>query len=59
MDEAEYICPSCGEPIVTPVDVSMGREQEYTEDCPVCCHPVTLKVTVTRPDDIRVDAEHE
>ncbi|MEW4527616.1 CPXCG motif-containing cysteine-rich protein [Maioricimonas sp. JC845] len=59
MDEAEYICPSCGEPIVIPIDVSIGVVQEYTEDCPVCCHPVSLRITCRTPDDIHVDAEHE
>ncbi len=38
-DEAAYICPSCGEQIVIPLDRSGGDEQEYVEDCPVCCNP--------------------
>ncbi len=36
-DEAEYICGSCGETIVIPVDFSSGQRQKYVEDCPVCC----------------------
>jgi hypothetical protein len=31
-----YICDSCGEEIVIPVDLSAGESQEYVEDCPVC-----------------------
>src|SRR5688572_18621677 len=32
MDEATYICDSCGEEIVIPLDVSEGVSQEYVED---------------------------
>ncbi len=42
--EASYICDSCGEEIVIPVDRSAGRSQEYVEDCPVCCCPNVLQV---------------
>jgi hypothetical protein len=38
-DEACYTCDACGENIVIPIDGSAGREQEYVEDCPVCCWP--------------------
>ena len=38
-DEASYVCPTCGEQIVIPLDPSGGREQQYVEDCPVCCNP--------------------
>jgi hypothetical protein len=38
-DEGSYICPSCGEQIVIPLDPTGGKDQEYVEDCPVCCNP--------------------
>jgi len=38
-DEGSYVCPSCGERIVIPLDPSGGAEQHYVEDCPVCCNP--------------------
>ena len=38
-DEASYICPTCGERIVIPIDPTAGADQTYTEDCPVCCNP--------------------
>jgi hypothetical protein len=28
-DEASYVCDSCGEEIVVPIDLSAGTEQEY------------------------------
>ena len=43
-DEGSYVCPSCGEQIVIPLDRSGGDEQRYVEDCPVCCHPNVIQV---------------
>ena len=43
-DEGLYICPACGEEIVIPLDPTGGRDQEYVEDCPVCCHPNVIHV---------------
>jgi hypothetical protein len=31
-DEASYVCDSCGEEIVVPIDLSAGTSQEYVED---------------------------
>ena len=42
--EAAYICNSCGEEIVVPLDYSEGQRQEYVEDCPVCCNPNVIFV---------------
>ncbi len=58
-DEATYICDSCGEEIVIPIDPSAGARQQYVEDCPVCCHPNVLSVEVDESGDIRVWSEHE
>ncbi|MCA9237066.1 MAG: CPXCG motif-containing cysteine-rich protein [Planctomycetales bacterium] len=44
--EAVYVCDHCGEEIVVPIDLSAGEEQSYVEDCPVCCSPNVLHVTV-------------
>lgn len=58
-DDGRYVCPSCGEEVVVPVDASAGDEQEYVEDCPVCCAPVLLSVRVAADGEIRVDARCE
>lgn len=55
--EAEVVCPHCGETVVMGLDPGSGSEQEYVEDCPVCCHPWQVRV---RYDDtgvavVRVD----
>ena len=44
-DEGAYTCPSCGERIVIPLDSSAGDEQQYVEDCQVCCKPNILHVS--------------
>jgi hypothetical protein len=43
-DEGSYVCPTCGEQIEIPLDRSGGAEQEYVEDCPVCCNPNVIHV---------------
>jgi DNA-directed RNA polymerase subunit RPC12/RpoP len=58
-DEASYTCTSCGEEIVLPIDLSAGSEQEYVEDCPVCCHPNLIHVEVHSKGDVKVWVEDE
>lgn len=57
--EARYTCPSCGEEIVVPIDVPAGSEQEYVEDCPVCCSPNLLHVEVDEDGAVSLDARPE
>jgi hypothetical protein len=58
-DEGAYVCPSCGERIVIPVDLSGGEEQKYVEDCPVCCNPNVIHVELFEDQTPRVWAEGE
>jgi hypothetical protein len=37
-------CPYCGESIEILIDCSIA-EQEYIEDCAVCCRPINLIVS--------------
>jgi DNA replicative helicase MCM subunit Mcm2 (Cdc46/Mcm family) len=57
--DAVYVCDACGEEIVVPVDPSAGEEQEYVEDCPVCCRPNVIHVELDREGNVRVWAERE
>ena len=57
-NEASYICDSCGEEIVIPLDPSAGSHQQYVEDCPVCCNPNVVHVEFN-DDDARIRAEPE
>ena len=60
LDEASYVCPTCGERIVIPLDPSQGDVQEYGEDCPVCCHPNVIHIEFgPSGDEPRVWAEAE
>src|SRR3546814_19901218 len=38
-------CPYCGEPIELFVDGSAG-DQQYIEDCQVCCRPIVVTVAL-------------
>jgi hypothetical protein len=57
--EASYICGACGEEIVVPVDLSQGAEQEYVEDCPVCCRANVIRVEVDPDGEVSVWAQLE
>lgn len=57
--EGTYICDSCGEEIVIPLDPAAGRNQEYVEDCPVCCNPNLIHVEWDADDQPRVWSEPE
>ncbi len=48
-------CPYCGEPISVLVDNSLP-EQQYVEDCQVCCRPMVLHVMVDADGDAAVSA---
>lgn len=57
--DATYICDSCGEEIVVPIDLTGGEHQDYVEDCPVCCNPNVIHVDVDHDGDVRVWSEAE
>jgi len=57
--EATYVCDSCGEEIVVPIDISAGAHQDYVEDCPVCCHPMRLHVDIDADGGAHIDGAHE
>ena len=57
--EASYVCSACGEEIVVPIDLSAGEEQEYVEDCPVCCRPHRLRVEEDASGRVTLQAEAE
>ena len=50
-------CPYCGETIELIVDCSI-EEQNYIEDCEVCCRPINLFVSVYE-NKVSIAAKHE
>ncbi len=58
-DQSMYVCNSCGEQIVIPLDLSAGTTQEYVEDCPVCCHPNIIHIEIDRKGEPQLWSEPE
>jgi hypothetical protein len=58
-EEGSYFCDSCGEEIVVPIDLSAGHEQTYVEDCPVCCRPMVIHVSVDEGGEVSLWGESE
>jgi len=56
--ETHISCPYCGESISILVDDSLP-EQNYVEDCQVCCRPIVLDVAVDLEGDVTVSARCE
>ena len=44
LTEQAIQCPFCGEPITILIDASAG-DQDYIEDCQVCCRPIQVSLT--------------
>ncbi len=51
-------CPYCGESIELVIDTSIDQQQ-YIEDCQVCCRPITVNVSIVEPDQIMVNTTAE
>ena len=55
-----YHCAVCGEPNETFVDESAGSEQEYIEDCRVCCRPNVLRIIIDEETkQVKISSEFE
>ncbi len=55
--EADVLCPWCSERTAITLDPGSGPDQEYEEDCPVCCRPWHLHVRYRHDGGADVDAE--
>ncbi|MCJ7557644.1 MAG: CPXCG motif-containing cysteine-rich protein [Gammaproteobacteria bacterium] len=51
-------CPYCGEIIEILIDCSESQ-QDYIEDCQVCCRPIVFNVTVDQEGEPYVAVSHE
>ena len=43
LEEHQIDCPNCGETVEIVLDRSI-IQQQYTEDCFVCCKPIVIKI---------------
>ena len=55
--EAEVKCPYCGETVEIALDPGGGAEQEYVEDCQVCCRPWLVRVNYNASGGAEVEVE--
>lgn len=44
-------CPYCNESYSSQIDISAG-EQEYVEDCYICCRPVVFRTILDQNGDL-------
>ncbi len=51
-------CPYCAAPIELVIDCSTP-DQEYVEDCEVCCRPIIIRATVDANGQVDVDTHQE
>jgi len=59
-NSAEFFCAYCGEPNTTFVDLSVGGNQRYVEDCQVCCRPNILYISIDEESlEIEIHTEYE
>jgi len=60
LQEQSISCPYCGEMIEVLIDPE-DSDQEYIEDCQVCCRPISFNITVQNDGElvIHVRAENE
>lgn len=60
LEEPEKItCPYCGETVSVIVDYSAG-EQQYYEDCPVCCRSILITIGFDEHGELsQIDARSE
>lgn len=56
--EKTISCPYCAEPQTVLIDPSVA-EQEYIEDCQICCRPIRFLVDVWSDDDASVQVQDE
>jgi Cysteine-rich CPXCG len=55
-----YACPHCGETVDTSPDLGGGEEQDYVEDCTVCCRPNQIHASYDADEGtFSVEAEAE
>ncbi len=58
LEARDVQCPYCGESIEVLIDCSV-QQQEYIEDCQVCCRPIEFNVIVDHEGHPSVLVSHE
>jgi hypothetical protein len=58
IESAQIQCPCCWETIELDLDLSAGSAT-YTEDCPVCCRPMKVRLRMDEELGYTVEVEAE
>jgi hypothetical protein len=58
LSEQSVGCPYCGETIFVLIDDSLPQ-QNYVEDCQVCCRPIVFDVTIDAGGEMLVSVRSE
>ncbi|WP_426431150.1 CPXCG motif-containing cysteine-rich protein [Winogradskyella sp. HB-48] len=56
MEEYFFQCPYCWEQISMLIDTSQSQ-QDYIEDCEICCNPIQISVTTEAQQIVNFQAE--
>lgn len=51
--DVEVQCPYCWEMIEVAVE-DCGENQQYIEDCQVCCRPINFQITIDETQQLEV-----
>ncbi|MBL8007303.1 MAG: CPXCG motif-containing cysteine-rich protein [Ignavibacteria bacterium] len=57
--EIFFTCPYCGEENTVDIDITAGSDQEFIQDCEVCCRPAEIKLTIDRDGGISVETKND
>jgi len=58
LQEIATSCPYCGEMITLLVDASVAQQQ-YIEDCQVCCRPMEIRMNVSADGSCHIEVRDE
>jgi len=58
LNEERISCPYCGERLTILID-EQDAQQQYIEDCQVCCRPITIAIAVEHDGSYTVTARSE
>ena len=58
LSERQEQCPYCGETIDLLIDES-EQEQNYIEDCQVCCRPIVVDITINFTGELIIVLRNE
>jgi len=54
LTEKHIVCPYCGETIDVLID-SSDTDQQYIEDCQVCCQPINFLISQRESGELSVN----